>query len=108
MAKPGRIQRRLALAIVLTALIPVIVAVLLAESMVRQTGARFFVPEIGSRLDQSLELYQELARSMKAAMRHEADAMAARESLRQAALRRDGPVVKLELERVLKQYPNVV
>ena len=67
----GRIRRRLALAIVLTALIPLLAAIWLAENTVRQTAARFFVPEVGSHLDRSLGLYQELARSVKALMRQE-------------------------------------
>ena len=61
----GRIRRRLALAIVLTALIPVLVAVWLAETAVRQAVARFYVPEIRLHLDRSLGLYQELARTVK-------------------------------------------
>jgi hypothetical protein len=54
MAVFGRIRRRLALALGLTALIPVLAAIWLAESTVRRTSARFFVPEVGERLDQSL------------------------------------------------------
>ncbi len=108
MAASGRIRRRLALAIVLTALIPVLVAILLAESMVRQTAARFFVPEIGSRLDQSLGLYQELARSVKASMRNAASAIAATESLRKAAREGDKVATKQELERLFPRYPALV
>ena len=66
------IRRRLTLAILLTALIPVLVAIWLAETTVRQTSARFFVPEVGASLDRSLGLYQELARAVKAAMKSEA------------------------------------
>ena len=47
MRLPGRIQARLALAIVITALIPMLVASWLGERSVRETGARYFVPEIG-------------------------------------------------------------
>ena len=108
MAASGRIRRRLALAIVLTALIPVLVAILLAESMVRQTAARFFVPEIGSRLDQSLGLYQELARSVKASMRNAASAIAATEALRKAAREGDKAATKQELERLFPRYPALV
>jgi nitrogen fixation/metabolism regulation signal transduction histidine kinase len=108
MAFPGRIRGRLALAIVLTALIPVTVAILLAEDKIRQTGARFFVPEIGARLDQSLELYQELARAVKSSMRYQADAIAAHQALRLAAGRGDRAAVAAELHPFLDKYPDLV
>ena len=108
MKPSGRIRRRLALAIVLTALIPVLVAIFLAQSMVRQTGARFFVPEVGARLDQSLGLYQELARAVKASMRHAGSAIAADTALRKAVKKKDRQGVKKRLDHFMKAYPNIV
>jgi nitrogen fixation/metabolism regulation signal transduction histidine kinase len=107
-AQSGRIRRRLALAIGLTALIPVLGAIWMARSMVRQTASRFYLPEIGTRLDQSLELYKELARSVKASMRNAASAIAAGGTLRDAAKREDAAGVKRELLRELTRYPGVV
>jgi len=104
----GSIRRRLRLAIAVTAMIPLIVAVMLAEVMVRQTSARFFVPEIGERLDESLALYQELARSVKGSMRHEATAIASHAPLRQAAGARDEAAVRRELKLLFPLYPNLV
>jgi two-component system, NtrC family, nitrogen regulation sensor histidine kinase NtrY len=99
----GRIRRRLALAIVLTALIPVCAAIWLSRSMLRQSTARFFLPEIGQRLSQSLELYQDLAAAVKARMRAEAEAMAAAPALRDAVRARNpeqlAQVLHAELER---------
>ena len=108
MAASGRIRRRLALAIVITALIPVLVAIFLADSMVRQAAAKFFVPEVGARLDQSLGLYQELARTMKTAMRNAADAVAADQALRGAAVEKNGPAAQRELDRAFPKYPSLV
>jgi nitrogen fixation/metabolism regulation signal transduction histidine kinase len=108
MAVAGRIRGRLALAIVLTALIPVLVAVLLAQSMVQHTAARFFVPEIGSHLDQSLGVYQELARAVKMSMRSAATAVAADEALRKAAQQRDSAAIRQELQRLFPKYPGLV
>jgi nitrogen fixation/metabolism regulation signal transduction histidine kinase len=106
---PGqRIRRRLAVAIVATALIPVIVAIVIAESMVRQTSDRFFTPELGTRLDQSLDLYQELARAVKTAMRYEATAIAADAELRRAVADADPDAVQGALDRVFPTYPNLV
>lgn len=108
MAVSGRIRRRLALAIVLTALIPVLGAVFLAERMVRQTAARFYLPEIGAHLDRSLSLYQELARTVKSLMRQEAAAIAEREPLRRAAQDEDRAAMQSELTRAFQDHPRLV
>ena len=108
MASSGRIRRRLALAIVLTALIPLLVAIWLAENTVRQTSARFFVPEVGTHLDRSLGLYQELARSVKALMRQEGAEIAQRPGLRRAALGGERPVIDAELRRAFAEHPSLV
>jgi two-component system, NtrC family, nitrogen regulation sensor histidine kinase NtrY len=107
-ARPFGIRRRLTLAILITALIPVLVAVWLAETTVRQTAARFFVPEVGAHLDRSLELYQELARAVKAEMRSEAAAIAEDTALRHAAATRERGAVERELRRVFAGHPELV
>ncbi len=104
----GRIRQRLALAIVLTALIPVIVAIGLAQTAVHQAGARFYIPEIGSHLDRSLGLYQDLARSVKALMRQEAAAIAERHALRKAVLGGDVEATRSELSRAFREHPTLV
>jgi nitrogen fixation/metabolism regulation signal transduction histidine kinase len=106
--RPGRIQIRLAFAIVVTALIPVLVAVWLGDKYVRETGARYFVPEIGSHLDRSLGLYQELARTLKARMREEAAAIALQPALRQAVAAGDAARTKAELSAQLAEHPSLV
>ncbi|HYO95361.1 MAG TPA: ATP-binding protein [Polyangiaceae bacterium] len=108
MAVSDRIQRRLALAIVLTALIPVLVAIWLAETTVRQAAARFFVPEIGVHLDRSLGLYQDLARAVKASMRHEASAIAERAALRDAVAGGDPARIEQELRGAFAQHSSLV
>jgi nitrogen fixation/metabolism regulation signal transduction histidine kinase len=102
------IRRRLTLAILLTALIPVLVAIWLAETTVRQTSARFFVPEVGASLDRSLGLYQELARAVKAAMKSETAAIAADEGLGKAVADGDDAAVKRALERLFPGHPELV
>jgi nitrogen fixation/metabolism regulation signal transduction histidine kinase len=106
--RPGRIQARLALAIVITALIPVLVAVWLGDKYVRETGARYFVPEIGTHLDRSLGLYQELARTLKARMREEGAAIALSPSLRRAVGANDVEATRAELKKQLEQHPSLV
>jgi two-component system nitrogen regulation sensor histidine kinase NtrY len=104
----GRIRRRLALAIVLTALIPVCAAIWLSRSMLRQSSARFFQPEIGQRLTQSLELYQELAAAVKSRMRANTQAMAASDELRAAVSARDAARSSEALRGLLERYPDLV
>lgn len=108
MAASGRIRRRLALAIVLTALIPLLAAIWLAESTVRRTSARFFIPEVGSHLDRSLGLYQELARNVKALMREEAAEISLRPELRRAAKAGDHARLDAELHRAFAEHPSLV
>jgi two-component system nitrogen regulation sensor histidine kinase NtrY len=107
-ASSGRIRRRLALAIVLTALIPLLAAIWLAEDTVRRTSARFFVPEVGSHLDRSLGLYQELARSVKALMRQEGAEIALGPGLRKAAKSGDHAAMEDELRRAFAEHPTLV
>ena len=104
----GSIRRRLALAIVLTALIPLLVAIWVADYLVRATAQRFYRPEVGQQLDRSLDLYQELARAVKTSMRHEATAIAADNALRKAVADGDAAVVRRELDRLFTEYPNLV
>lgn len=92
----------------LTALLPVLVAIGLVEITVRQTSARFFVPEVGQRLDQSLELYQELASAIKAGMRSQASAVAADPALLDAVRENDVGGARAHLERYLALYSDAV
>ncbi|MFZ5891899.1 MAG: ATP-binding protein [Myxococcota bacterium] len=108
MAATGRIRKRLALAIVLTALIPVLVSIWWAEKTVRNTAARLYLPDMESHLDHSLGLYQELARSVKSLMRQEAAAVAERESLRQAVREGERSAIERELRRAFGEHPSLV
>ncbi len=104
----GRIWRRLTLAIFLTALIPVLVATWLARSMVSNTADRFYLPEIGNRLDQALGLYQDLARSTKERMRAQARAMARDYELDRVVRRADQRGTTAILSRAIERESGVV
>lgn len=107
MQRTGSIRWRLALALVATSVAPLLFAILVAKSMVQQTADRFYLPEIGMRLDQSLSLYQELADTVKQSLRNAADAIAANERLRHAVENNDTAAVRRELLAALRQYPTV-
>ncbi len=102
------IKGRLALAIGLTALIPVSMAIVLARSMVQQSSERFFVPELRQHLEQSLGVYRELARTTKESMRHQASALAANVELRAAVVSKDAEALRRALREIQKANPNVV
>jgi len=108
MAIFGRTERRLAFAILLTAVIPLIVAIYFASSLVDRAFAQAFTPELGEHLDGALGVYQELAKAVKDGMRHQADAIAAREPLRAAALLQHEPSAQQELDAVFDRYPNLL
>jgi nitrogen fixation/metabolism regulation signal transduction histidine kinase len=104
----GRIRRRLALAILLTALIPVCAAIWLSRIVVRQSSERFFLPEIGHHLSQSLQLYQELASAVKARMRANARTIASTPEIRMALAEGDTAELRLALDSALVRYPELV
>jgi two-component system, NtrC family, nitrogen regulation sensor histidine kinase NtrY len=108
MALLGRTERRLAFAIGLVAVIPLIVSIYFARSLVDRAFAQAFTPELGEHLDHTLGVYQDLARSLKEAMRYQADAIAAREPLRAAALLQHEPSMQQELDAVFPLYTNLV
>lgn len=108
MRPSGRIQRRLAAAVVLTALIPLLAAIYLANIALTTTAERFFRPEIGARLDEALGLYQELARAQKAQMRAQASVLAERPGLASAVKAHDAARVREVLRSALGETKEIV
>ncbi|HEY2407394.1 MAG TPA: ATP-binding protein [Polyangiaceae bacterium] len=104
----GRIRVRLALAIAVTALIPLLAAIWQVERTVRTTSERVFFPDIGAHLDRSLDLYQELAHTVKALMREEAAEIAAQPELLVAAKKGDARALEDTLRRTFGAHPNLV
>jgi nitrogen fixation/metabolism regulation signal transduction histidine kinase len=104
----GRIRVRLALAIAVTALIPLLAAIWQVERTVRTTSERVFFPDIGAHLDRSLDLYQELAHTVKALMREEAAEIAAQPELLAAAKKGDARALEDTLRHTFGAHPNLV
>ncbi len=107
-ARRGKIWRRLTLALALTALLPTLGAVWLADKAIRTSAERFFKPELGESLDRSLGLYQELARAVKARMRAEASELAQDAALRRATEADDPSQVGQRLGQLFARYPDLV
>ncbi|APR84544.1 Nitrogen regulation protein ntrY [Minicystis rosea] len=104
----GTTARRVVYAILITALIPLVSAVLIARTIIARVSATAFQPEFGAHLDQSLGVYADLAKAIKQQMRAEAEAIAASEALRAAAVARDSARLDAELGRVFVAHPSLV
>ncbi|MCU0656011.1 MAG: ATP-binding protein [Polyangiaceae bacterium] len=108
MRLPRRTERRLALIFVMVATLPLVTSIVVARYLTNATLFLFYNPEVVGELERSLAVYSELAQTMKAGLRAKADAIAAQEPLRAAAILRDGPSIQQELDTVFKLYPDVV
>ncbi|MGH7282033.1 MAG: sensor histidine kinase, partial [Polyangiaceae bacterium] len=85
MAVIGKTERRLAIVVFITATLPLIAAVWLANKMFSQASAIWFNPEIGKQLDRGVDVTKDYVKAIKDDMRHQTDAIAADEVLREAA-----------------------
>ncbi|HEX3597140.1 MAG TPA: ATP-binding protein [Polyangiaceae bacterium] len=102
----GRIARRLGAAIALAALVQGLFAAYFTEKLLYKDD--YVRDEIGKRLDESLGLYQELARAEKSAMRSEAAAIAGRRDLLGASTGRDPAALQRVLADILPKYADLV
>ncbi len=104
----GRSERRLALVIFLSALIPLAVSVSLGASLFRQASSIWFDPEVGEQLDRGVDVYKDYVRAVKDDMRHQADVIASDQALREAARRGNSELELTALESSFSAYPNLV
>jgi nitrogen fixation/metabolism regulation signal transduction histidine kinase len=107
-ALPFGIRRRLALVILLAAVIPVLGAIWLAQSLIQQAIERFYVPEVGQELDRALGLHQELAREAKAHLREQAATLASSVALQRTLAEPQSEAAKRALLEALTRYPALV
>ncbi|WP_437956513.1 ATP-binding protein [Sorangium sp. So ce119] len=105
---PGRTERRVVAAILVTALIPLVASIVVARTVIARVSATAFQPEFGVHLDRALGVYAELAAAIKQGMRFEADAIAAADPLRQSAFAGDPRRLDAELARVVAAHPALV
>ncbi|MBI4705968.1 MAG: HAMP domain-containing protein [Deltaproteobacteria bacterium] len=104
----GRTQRRVVLAILVAAAVPLLAAMLLGGQIVWRLSAIAFQQEFSENLDRALSVYADLVKTMKTAMRYETDAIAAEPALRRAAAERDVPGLGRELDRALLAHPALL
>lgn len=104
----GKTERRLALAILLSAIVPLLAAIFLASSLFKQASSIWFNPEIGQQLDRGVAVYKDYVKAIKDDMNHQADAMTANETLQEAAAQRNAETLESELNVVFPRFPSLV
>ncbi|HEY8088612.1 MAG TPA: HAMP domain-containing protein, partial [Polyangiaceae bacterium] len=104
----GKTERRIALVILVTAILPLAAAVVLASSMLTYASSVWLRPEVDQQLERGIDLYKDYIRVVKEDMKHQADAMAGDEVLRDAARRRDRGTAARQLETAFPQHAQLV
>ncbi len=105
---PGKTERRVATAILLTAVVPLVAALLLANALFKQASAIWFDPEVGRQLDRGVDVYKDYVKAIKDDMRHQTEAIAADEVLREAAKTRNSELVEAQLVALFPRFPELV
>jgi nitrogen fixation/metabolism regulation signal transduction histidine kinase len=104
----GTTERRLALVILLTTMVPLAAAIYLATSLFRQASALWFNPEIGEQLDRGVDIYKDYVKAVKDDLKHQAIAIAADPVLREAAKHRNLEILESELDEFFPNFPELV
>jgi two-component system nitrogen regulation sensor histidine kinase NtrY len=105
---PGKTERRLVLALLLTSLVPLAAAIYLASSMLARSADLWFNPEVGQQLDRGVDVYKDYVKAIKDDMRHQTDAISADETLREAAKKRNSELIEAQLDALFPRFPELV
>jgi two-component system, NtrC family, nitrogen regulation sensor histidine kinase NtrY len=103
----GTTARRVVYAILLTALIPLLCALLISRAIIARVSATAFQPEFGAQLDRALGVYADLARTIKQGMRFEAQAIAASAGLDRGAMAETEGELDAKLDRAFAAHPSL-
>lgn len=103
----GKTERRLAVIILLTATLPLAVAMMFSSSMFKRSSI-WLNPEVGQQLDRGVVLYKDYVKVVKDDMKHQADAIAADKALRDAAKSPRGEApLETRLATFFARYPEL-
>ena len=105
---PGKTERRLAFALLLTSIVPLGAAIFLANSLLSQSASIWFNPEVGAQLDRGVDVYKDYVKALKDDMRHQTDAISADETLREAARKKNTELVEVQLDTLFPRFPELV
>jgi len=102
----GRIERRLTLAVMVMAALPLVIGIVLALRLSQKAADLFYDPRVGRELESSLDVYGPLVRALKSSMKYRAEAIAAIEPLRAAASIGDLVEIDQELRAAFERYSD--
>jgi nitrogen fixation/metabolism regulation signal transduction histidine kinase len=105
---PGKTERRVALALLVTSIVPLAAAILVANWLLSQAASIWFNPEVGQQLDRGVDVYKDYVKAIKDDMRHQTDAISADEVLREAAAKRNSELIEVQLDALFPRFPELV
>jgi nitrogen fixation/metabolism regulation signal transduction histidine kinase len=104
----GKTERRLAVVILVTTMVPLGVALDLGTQMFRRAAAIWYTPEIGRQLDRGVDVYKDYVKAVKDDLKHRTVAIAADPALREAAAKGNIETLESELDLVFPSFPDLV
>ncbi len=104
----GKIEGRLALVILVTALLPLASAMVLAYSLLSYASSVWLRPEVEQQLERGIDLYKDYVGVIKEDMRHQTEGLAGDGALREAVHRGDEKGCTVALEAIFPAYTQLV
>ncbi|MDB4941842.1 MAG: Nitrogen regulation protein NtrY [Labilithrix sp.] len=104
----GTTERRLAMVILITTMVPLGAALYLGTSMFRQASAIWFNPEIGEQLDRGVDVYKDYVKAIKDDLKHQTVAIGADPVLREAARKQNVETLESEIDALFPHFPELV
>jgi len=103
----GKTERRIALVILVTSILPLAAAVLLANLMLDNASSVWLRPDVDQQLERGIDLYKDYVRIVKEDMKHQTDAMVGDEALRDAARKRDAAGTAAAIDALFPRSPRL-
>ena len=104
----GKIERLLALVILVTATLPLASAMFLAYALLNYASSVWLRPEVEQELERGIELYKAYVRAVKDDMKDQAAAMAGSQTLRDGARKHDAAACDQALDALFPRYARLV
>jgi two-component system nitrogen regulation sensor histidine kinase NtrY len=104
----NKTEHRLALAILVTAILPLASAMMLAYSLLNYASSVWLRPEVGEELVRGIDVYKDYVKAVKDDMKHQTDAIASDELLRASVKKRDAEACARALDAIFPRFPELV
>jgi two-component system, NtrC family, nitrogen regulation sensor histidine kinase NtrY len=104
----GKIEGRLALVVLVTAILPLASATMLAYSLLGYASSVWLRPEVEQQLERGIDLYKDYVRTIKDDMRHQTEGIAGDGALREAVRGGDTAACRVALDALFPGYTQLV